>query len=168
MQDNEIIEKVLIHLQGYIVESEQEEAEILTEDSDAQEESNEEISEVIQDLANTTNTDTIITDLQYDKKVSSTEVINFFNLTKSYALSYMNRRNIPTIDVVIDGVESKRCDPVVCDALYMWTAGKIWQKYNVRVNNNEDETNTLGYGDKLVIQAKEILKPYKYYRMVVY
>ena len=50
----------------------------------------------------------------------------------------------------------------------MWTAGKLWQKYNVRTNNQEDDTNILGYGDKLVIQAKEILKPYKYYKMMVY
>ncbi len=133
MQDSEIIDAVLLHLQGYIVDSEM-----------------------------------VVSDLEYDKKVSSTEVLSFYRITKSYVLSYLNRTELPTLIECVDGEKVEREDPIVLDALAMWTAGKIWQKYNVRVNNNEDDTTPFGYGDKLVIQAKEILKPYKYYDLKVY
>lgn len=133
MQDNEIIDSVLVHLQGYVVES-----------------------------------DEPISDLEYDKKVSSDEVLTFYRITTSYVKSYINQSELPTITEIVEDEEIEVTDPIVLDALSMWTAGRLWQKYNVRVNNQEDETNILGYGDKLVIQAKEILKPYKYYKMDVY
>ena len=133
MQDNEIIDSVLVHLQGYVVES-----------------------------------DEPISDLEYDKKVSSTEVLTFYRITTSYVKSYINQSELPTVTEIVEDEEIEVTDPIVLDALSMWTAGRLWQKYNVRTNNQEDETNILGYGDKLVIQAKEILKPYKYYKMDVY
>ena len=133
MQDNEIIDSVLVHLQGYVVES-----------------------------------DEPISDLEYDKKVSSDEVLSFYRITTSYVKSYINQSELPTVTEIVEDEEIEVTDPIVLDALSMWTAGRLWQKYNVRVNNNEDETNLLGFGDKLVIQAKEILKPYKYYKMDVY
>lgn len=133
MQDNEIIDSVLVHLQGYVVES-----------------------------------DEPISDLEYDKKVSSDEVLSFYRITTSYVKSYINQSELPTITETVEDEEIEVTDPIVLDALSMWTAGRLWQKYNVRTNNQEDETNILGFGDKLVIQAKEILKPYKYYKMDVY
>lgn len=133
MEDNTIIEQVLIHLQGYIVES-----------------------------------DEPISDLEYDKKVSSQEVLTLYRITINYVKSYINQHTLPTIKKIVDEEEIEVVDPIVCDAIFMWTAGKLWEKYNVRTNNQEDETNILGYGDKLIIQAKEILKPYKYYKMMVY
>lgn len=133
MQDNEIIDSVLIHLQGYVVES-----------------------------------DEPISDLEYDKKVSSDEVLTFYRITTSYVKSYINQSELPTVTEIVEDEEIEVTDPIVLDALSMWTAGRLWQKYNVRTNNQEDETNILGFGDKLVIQAKEILKPYKYYKMDVY
>ena len=133
MQDNEIIDSVLLHLQGYVVES-----------------------------------DEPISDLEYDKKVSSDEVLSFYRITTSYVKSYINQSELPTVTEIVEDEEIEVTDPIVLDALSMWTAGRLWQKYNVRTNNQEDETNILGFGDKLVIQAKEILKPYKYYKMDVY
>ena len=133
MQDNEIIDSVLVHLQGYVVES-----------------------------------DEPISDLEYDKKVSSDEVLTFYRITTSYVKSYINQSELPTVTEIVEDEEIEVTDPIVLDALSMWTAGRLWQKYNVRTNNQEDETNILGFGDKLVIQAKEILKPYKYYKMDVY
>ena len=133
MQDNEIINSVLVHLQGYVVES-----------------------------------DEPISDLEYDKKVSSDEVLSFYRITTSYAKSYINQSELPTVTIIIEDEEVEVTDPIVLDAIAMWTAGKLWQKYNVRVNNQEDDTTAFGYGDKLVIQAKEILKPYKYYKLEVY
>ena len=136
MTDNTIVDKVLAHLQGYVLESKVDKDDL--------------------------------TDLDYDKKISSYEILTFYEITSSYALSYLNRTEFPTRLKKVENSEVEVIDPIVNDALCMWTAGKIWQKYNVRVNNNEDDTNTLGYGDKLVIQAKEMLKPYKYFNLKVY
>ena len=164
MQDSEIIDKVLMHLQGYIVESDTEET-ISQEETETESET----ESVINDLQSTsTSSSEVVSDLQYDKKVSSEEILSFINLTKNYVLSYINQSTLPTIKKIVDDTEVEVTDPIVCDALFMWTAGKIWQKYNVRVNNNEDDTTPFGYGDKLVIQAKEMLKPFKYYNMMVY
>jgi len=49
-----------------------------------------------------------------------------------------------------------------------WTAGLLWRKYNIRANDQVDETNTLGYGDELIISAKSQLKPYKYKRLSIW
>ena len=136
MTDNTIIDKVLAHLQGYVLESKVDKDDL--------------------------------TDLDYDKKISSYEILTFYEIASSYALSYLNRTEFPTRLKKVENSEVEAIDPIVNNAVCMWTAGKIWQKYNVRVNNNEDDTNTLGYGDKLVIQAKEMLKPYKYFNMKVY
>ena len=140
MEDNEVIEQILVHLQGYVIESDNNDSE--SED--------------------------IISDLEYDKKISSEEVLSFFEITKNYALSYLNRSTFPTITKVVDNVEVEVCEPVIFTGICMWTAGKIWEKYNIRENNNEDNTNPFGYGDKLVVQAKEMLKPFKYFKVMVY
>ena len=136
MTDTTIVDKVLAHLQGYVLESKVDKDDL--------------------------------TDLDYDKKISSYEILTFYEIASSYALAYLNRTEFPTRLKKVENSEVEVIDPVVNDAVCMWTAGKIWQKYNVRVNNNEDDTNTLGYGDKLVIQAKEMLKPYKYFNLKVY
>lgn len=143
MQDVEIIDAILVHLQGYVVESQTE-----------------------------------LSDLDYDKMVSSEEVLALYGVTYAYVLSYLNIQEFPMVTRtdnicdgegnVIDTVDVEVIDPIIFAGLTMWTAGKLWQKYNVRVNNNEDETNVLGYGDKLVIQAKELLKPYKYYKLNIF
>lgn len=140
IEEDYIIKQILSHLQGYIIESD--------------------------------STDDIISDLEYDKKISREELFVFHNVAKSYLLSYINRLDLPqyTHTKVVDGatVTVTEVPPMIYTAWDMWTAGLIWEKYNVREQNNEDETNTLGYGDKLIIRAKEILKPFKYYRMDVY
>ena len=94
--------------------------------------------------------------------------MTFYRIVKSYALSYLNLTELPTITTTVDDEEIEEVDPTIQTGLCMWTAGKLWQKYNVRVNNNEDDTTPFGYGDKLVIQAKELLKPYKYFNLMVY
>ena len=133
MTESEIVNEVLLHLQGYVTDS-----------------------------------DSTLTDLDYDKMTSSEEVLQFYRICQSYALSYLNRREFPTVIIIEDDTEVEVCDPTVETGVRMWTAGKLWNKYNVRVNNNEDDTNTFGYGDKLVVQAKEMLKPFRYFKVVVY
>ena len=123
MSNSVLVKKVLLHLQGYMVESDIENNEY--------------------------------SDLDFDKEVTSEEILSFFDVAKNYAISYLNRAELPS-------------NPSVDEAVCMWTAGLIWKKYDVRTNNQEDETVTLGYGDSLIIQSKEMLKPWKYYAVKVY
>lgn len=98
-----------------------------------------------------------LTDMDYNKSVTSEEILNTYNDVVNYAISYLQRQDFENI-------------PVSDTALIFWTAGLLWQKYNQNINNQLDETNPnpFGYGDKLVIQAKEMLKPYKSYLFVAY
>lgn len=98
-----------------------------------------------------------LTDMDYNKSVTSDEIINTYNDVTNYAISYLQREDFENI-------------PVIDTALIFWTAGTLWQKYNQNINNQLDETNPnpFGYGDKLVIQAKEMLKPYKSYSFQAY
>lgn len=45
-------------------------------------------------------------------------------------------------------------------ALCKWASGIIWKKYNVKEVELLDRTNSLGYGDQLISQAKNDLRPY--------
>lgn len=98
-----------------------------------------------------------LTDMDYNKSVTSDEIIDTYDDVVNYAESYLQRQDFENI-------------PVIDTALIFWTAGVLWQKYNQNINNQLDETNPnpFGYGDKLVIQAKEILKPYKSYSFSAY
>ena len=136
MEDSEIIEKVLLHLQGYVLDS-------------------------------TVTTDEL-SDLEFDKQVTSKEVLQFYHLAISYTKSYLNTSELPTIESIVEDETVVVVNPIICDAIAMWTAGLLWKKYDIRTNNQTDETNTLGYGDILIIQSKEMLKPFKYYKMMVY
>lgn len=98
-----------------------------------------------------------LTDMDYNKAVTSDEIINTYNDVTNYAISYLQREDFENI-------------PVIDTALIFWCAGVLWQKYNQNINSQLDETNPnpFGYGDKLVIQAKEMLKPYKSYSFQAY
>ena len=92
---------------------------------------------------------------EYNKKIDADELIHFYNVATDYACSYTQRDSLTDVSVGET-------------AVILWASGLVWNKYDVRVNNQIDETNTLGYGDKLIIQAKEILKPYKSYSFQAY
>lgn len=92
---------------------------------------------------------------EYNKKIKSDEILHFFKVATDYALAFTRRDELESI-------------PVKDTALILWTAGLIWRKYNIRTNNQLDETTPLGYGDSLIIQAKEMFKPYKAYAFTYY
>lgn len=89
-------------------------------------------------------------DMDFNKKVSSEEILHFYKVAQDYALSYTQLPNFTNI-------------PISDTALILWTAGLLWRKYDVRPNDQIDESISIGYGDSLIIQAKEMLKPYKKY-----
>ncbi len=90
-------------------------------------------------------------DLDYTKKVTEEEVEDAYNSATNYATSFCHREELPSDNAIIT------------TAIEFWSAGLIWKKYDIRSNDQEDETNTLGFGDTLIIQAKQMLKPFKFY-----
>ena len=145
--ENEIITQILYLLDGWKLKEDIEEAQ-----------ANEEEPE--------------ITDMDFNKLISSDEVLHFYNVAYNYALSYTKLKEFPTYTIIkiVDEVESEitEIEPQIQNALYMWSAGLLWRKYNIRSNDQIDDTNTFGYGDQLVIQAKEILKTVKGYSFYAY
>lgn len=124
-------------------------------------EDNEIIRQILLKLDNWVLTSTVeeeqLTTMDYNKAVTEEEILDWYSVAVDYAKAFMKRTDVTDV-VVFD------------TAVVMWTAGLIWSKYNQQVNNMLDETNPnpFGYGDKLVIQAKEMLKPYKNYSFNAY
>ena len=94
-------------------------------------------------------------EMDYNKKVSSEEILHFYDVAKNYALSYTQLTDFNNV-------------PISDTAIILWTAGLLWRKYDVRPNDQIDETYSIGYGDSLIIQAKEMLKPYKKYNFNIF
>lgn len=93
--------------------------------------------------------------MDFNKKVTQDEIIDFYRVAINYAVSYTQLTNLPS-------------NSIIDTALILWTAGLLWRKYDVRPNDQIDETYSIGYGDSLIIQAKEILKPYKKYNFNIF
>lgn len=158
LNNKEIIEQTLIKLDGWVL------SDNLIDDSVNENEDTIENTE--NESTNITNNDENINDLfnediqddlTYNKKVTSKEILQFYNDATEYSKSYLKRTDTDLI-------------PVYDTAIIFWTAGLIWEKYNVKENNLLDDTNPnpWGYGDKLIIQAKEMLKPYKSYSFTAF
>ena len=94
-------------------------------------------------------------DMDYNKKVSSEEILHFYDVATDYALSYTQLTDFTDV-------------PISDTALILWTAGLLWRKYDIRPNDQIEESYTIGYGDSLIIQAKEMLKPYKKYNLSIF
>lgn len=111
---------------------------------------------VLIDIANDDNlVESEYNDLDYNKKVSSEEILHFFKVATDYALSYTQLTNFENV-------------PISDTALILWAAGLLWRKYDIRPNDQIEESVTIGYGDSLIIQAKEMLKPYKNYNFNIF
>ena len=139
--DEKIISQILLHLDGWILDT---------------------------DLTET------MTGAEYNKIVQVDEVLSYYDVAYNYALAYTKRDDFPTItsEIIIneETVEETNFIKPISTALYLWCAGLLWNKYNIRSNNQIDETNSsfFGYGDKLIIQAKEMLKSFKNYKFYAY
>lgn len=113
-------------------------------------------------------TDEQLTDMDFNKSITSEEVLHFYNTAYNYALSYTRLTAFPTITKKVDGEDVEEITDQIFTALTLWSAGLIYRKYNIRVNDQIEETSTIGYGDSLIIQAKEMLKPVKSYQFYAY
>ena len=94
-------------------------------------------------------------DMDFNKKVTDEEILHFHQVAINYAKSYTQLTDISNV-------------PISDTALILWTAGLLWRKYDVRPNDQIDESYSIGYGDSLIIQAKEMLKPYKKYNFNIF
>lgn len=131
MDEETIIKEVLLKLDNWIVEDVDNDVDLI------------ETSSVEYD------------EFDYNKKVSSEEVLHFYDVAMNYALSYTQLSDFNNI--------------LISDtALILWTAGLLWRKYDIRPNDQIDESYPIGYGDSLIIQAKEMLKPYKKYNFNIF
>ena len=94
-------------------------------------------------------------DMDFNKKVTNEEILHFHQVAINYAKSYTQLTDFSNV-------------PISDTALILWTAGLLWRKYDVRPNDQIDESYSIGYGDSLIIQAKEMLKPYKKYNFNIF
>lgn len=116
--------------------------------------------------------DDVLIEAEYNKLISSDEVLHFYNVAYNYALAFTKLSTFPTITktIIVDEeeIETTEIEPITFTALILWSAGLLWRKYNIRSNDQIDDSYTIGYGDSLIIQAKEMLKGYKDYRFYAY
>lgn len=94
-------------------------------------------------------------DMDFNKKVTDEEILHFHQVAINYAKSYTQLTDFSNV-------------PISDTALILWAAGLLWRKYDVRPNDQIDESYSIGYGDSLIIQAKEMLKPYKKYNFNIF
>lgn len=91
-----------------------------------------------------------------NKVISSKELEMFYDIAELNSVSYLGLDDKQELKSIFS--------PFIC----MWAAGLIYKKYDIRVNDLEDETYPIGYGDQLIISAKAGLKPYKTYSMMAW
>ena len=88
-----------------------------------------------------------------NKVITKTECRLFYEETLDNAFMHTNRLNIDDLS----DVESRTFIRAVCK----WTASNLWNKYNVRVNNEDLEDNYVqSYGGLLYASAMKALQPF--------
>lgn len=88
-----------------------------------------------------------------NKKVKAEEVERFYNLGLQKAYTYCNRLNVNDLSQIEEEVFIKG----VC----LLTASDLWNKYNIRVNNEDmEDTYVQSYGGLLYKQAINILNSF--------
>lgn len=98
-------------------------------------------------------------ELKYDNVITDDELEDFYYQALNQCCNYCYFLTYPTEEIDGQKVMNKRFET----GLILWTAGLIWRKYNIRMNDNiEDSGTVVAYGDQLIIDAKEILNPFIY------
>jgi hypothetical protein len=88
-----------------------------------------------------------------NKVITKTECRLFYEETLDNAFMHTNRLNIDDLS----DVESRTFIRAVCK----WTASNLWNKYNVRVNNEDlEDTYVQSYGGLLYASAMKALQPF--------
>ena len=88
-----------------------------------------------------------------NKVITSTECQLFYEETVDNAFMHTNRLNIDDLTEV----EARIFIRAVCK----WTASNLWNKYNIRVNNEDmEDTYVQSYGGLLYSSAMKALQPF--------
>lgn len=88
-----------------------------------------------------------------NKVITSSECQLFYEETLDQAYMYTNRLNIDDLSPI----EARVFIRAVCK----WTASNLWNKYNIRVNNDDmEDTYIQSYGGLLYKSALNALKPF--------
>ena len=88
-----------------------------------------------------------------NKVITKTECRLFYEETLDNAFMHTNRLNIDDLS----DVESRTFIRAVCK----WTASNLWNKYNIRVNNEDlEDTYVQSYGGLLYSSAMKALQPF--------
>lgn len=113
--------------------------------------------------------DSSLEDMDYDNAVTRDEIELFYGQALAESLNYCYLVNFP-IETVLDENQNETVEmnAIFQEAVYMWCSGLIWRKYDIRANDQVDESNTVGYGDSLIINAKQLLKPFKHMEFAVW
>lgn len=137
--NTEIEKQIISHLDGWVVST--------TQNSD-----DEPVEPFIDDL----------TEFQLknaNKKISSEEVEGFFNIALDKCMVYCNRFNIN------DLTETE--EQIFIRGVCLLTASDLWNKYNIRVNNEDmEDTYIQSYGGLLYKQALLVLKPFIHQKVI--
>ena len=88
-----------------------------------------------------------------NKVITSTECQMFYEETLDMAFMHTNRLNIDDLTTI----EARTFIRAVCK----WTASNLWNKYNIRVNNEDmEDTYVQSYGGLLYHSALKSLQPF--------
>lgn len=88
-----------------------------------------------------------------NKKITSDEVEKFYESALQKAYIYCNRLNVDDLT----SIEEEMFIKGVC----CWTASDLWNKYNIRVNNEDmEDVYVQSYGGLLYKQSINILKSF--------
>lgn len=92
-------------------------------------------------------------DAKANKVITSTECQMFYEETLDMAFMHTNRLNIDDLTTI----EARTFIRAVCK----WTASNLWNKYNIRVNNEDlEDTYVQSYGGLLYHSALKSLQPF--------
>ena len=88
-----------------------------------------------------------------NKIITDTEIETAYDFALNKALTFTNRLNIDTLTTV-EG-------DLFCKYVCIWTASDLWNKYNIRVTNEDmEDTYVQSYGGLLYKQAVNGLTPF--------
>ena len=104
-----------------------------------------------------------LTDMDYDNAITQNEIDLFYNQALNESLNYCYLQNFPTETITNEEEEEEVVmDTTFKEAVTLWCSGLIWRKYDIRANDNIDESVSYGDGDSLINSAKEMLQPFMY------
>ena len=144
---SDIREMILMNLDGWMVTDIPPEPEESVEDTV--------VSETGQDNSNDVEPFMTPTEIQDkpNKRITDNECRLFYEETLDQAYAYTNRLNIDDLTEI----ESRMFLRGVCK----WTASNLWNKYNIRVNNEDMEDSYVqSYGGLLYHSALKALNPF--------